>query len=50
MSGHLLLNIVNELGKYIKCEGSQAFYRFFATSLTNLTINEHEHEIKLEVL
>ena len=33
MSAHVLLNLLNELGKVIKCEACRAFYRFFATSL-----------------
>ena len=35
MSVHVLLNILNELGKEIKCEACRAFYEFFATSLIN---------------
>ena len=35
MSAHVLLNLLNELGKEIKCEACQAFYLFFATSLIN---------------
>ena len=30
---HILLNILNELGKEIKCEACRAFYRVFATRL-----------------
>ena len=41
MSAHVLLNLLNELGKEIKCEGCGAFYFFFATSLINLIIQEH---------
>ena len=33
MCDHVLLNLLNELGKEIKCEACQAFYLFFATSL-----------------
>ena len=33
MSAHVLLNLLNELGKSDKCEASQAFYLFFASSL-----------------
>ena len=33
MSGHVLLNLLNKLGKEIECEACQAFYFFFATSL-----------------
>ena len=32
MSAHVLLNLLNELGKEIKSETCRAFYRFFATS------------------
>ena len=32
MSAHVLLNLVNELGKGIYCEACRAFYLFFATS------------------
>ena len=43
MSAHALLNLLNELGKGIKCEACQAFYLFFfATSLINAIIQEHE--------
>ena len=33
MSVHVLLRLLNELGKEIKCEAFRAFYLFFATSL-----------------
>ena len=42
MSAHVLLNLLNELKKVIKCEACQAFYYFFATSLINSIIQEHE--------
>ena len=35
MSVHVLLNILNELGKEIKCVACGTFYRFYATSLLN---------------
>ena len=38
MSAHVLLNLLNELGKEIKCEACLAFYLFFATSLINSKI------------
>ena len=38
MSAHVLLNLLNE----IKCEACRAFYLFFATSLINSIIQEHE--------
>ena len=42
MSAHVLLNVLNELKKAIKCEACQALYHFFATSLINSIIQEHE--------
>ena len=42
MSAHVLLNLLNELEKEIKCEACQPFYLFFATSLLNSIIQEHE--------
>ena len=35
MSAHVLLNLLNELGKQMTCEVCRAFYPFFATSLNN---------------
>ena len=43
MSAHVLLNLLNKLGKKeIKCEACRVFYRFFATSLINLIIQEQK--------
>ena len=42
MSANVLLNLLNELGKEIKCEACRAFYRFFATSIINSIIQEQE--------
>ena len=51
MSAHVLINLSNELGKEIKCEelgkeikceACRALYLFFATSLINSIIQEHE--------
>ena len=42
MSAHVLLNLLNELGEKVKCEACRAFYLFFATSLINSKIQEHE--------
>ena len=42
MSAHVLMNLLNELRKAIKCEACQAFYRFFSASLINSIIQEHE--------
>ena len=39
MRAHVLLNLLNELGKRDKM---RAFYLFFATSLINSIIQEHE--------
>ena len=43
MSAHVLLNLLNELGKKDKMGACRAFYRFFATSLINSIIQEHEY-------
>ena len=40
-----LLNLLNELGEEVKCEDCRVFYLFFATSLTNSIIQEHEFKI-----
>ena len=42
MSDHVLLNLLNESGKRDKMRGLLAFYLFFATSLINSIIQEHE--------
>ena len=42
MSAHVLLNLLNELGKRDKMPASLAFYRFFATSFINSILQEHE--------
>ena len=42
MSAHVLLNLLNELIKEIKCKACQAFYLFFTTSFINSIIQEHE--------
>ena len=42
MSVHVLLNLLYELGKEIKCEACRAFYLFFAMSLITSIIQEHE--------
>ena len=42
MSAHVLMNLLNELRKRKKCEACRGFYRFFATSLINSIIQEHE--------
>ena len=39
MSAHVLLNLLNELGKR---DQMRAFYLFFAMSLINSIIQEHE--------
>ena len=47
MSTHVLLNLLNKLGKVIKCEACQGYYLFFATSLINSIIHEHDFKIIL---
>ena len=42
MSAHVLLNLLNELGKRDKCETCRAFYLFFATNLIKSIIRGHE--------
>ena len=42
MSAHVLLNLLNRLGKKIKCKAYQAFYLFYATSSINSLIQEQE--------
>ena len=42
MSAHVLLNLLNELGKEIKWQACRAFNLFFATSLINSMKQEHE--------
>ena len=42
MSAHVVLNLLNELGKSDKCEACRVIYHFFATSLINSIIQEHE--------
>ena len=42
MSVHVLLNLLNELGKRDKMRGLPSILSFFATSLINSIIQEHE--------
>ena len=42
MSAHVLLNLLNELGKSDKCKACRTIYRFFATNLINSITLEHE--------
>ena len=42
MSAHALLNLLNKLGKSDKMRGLPSLYLFFATSLINSIIQEHE--------
>ena len=42
MSAHVLLNLLNKLGKRDEMPGCRAFYLIFATSLINSIIQEHE--------
>ena len=40
MSAHVLLNLLNELGKRDKMRGLSSIYLFFATSLINSIIQD----------
>ena len=42
MSAHVLLNLLSELGKRDEMRGLPSIYPFFATSLINSIIQEHE--------
>ena len=42
MSAHVLLNLLNELGKKDKIRGFPSILSLFATSLINSIIQEHE--------
>ena len=42
MSAHVLNFVITSLGKEIKCDACRAFYLFFAASLINSIIQEHE--------
>ena len=42
MSAHVLLNLLNKLGKRDKMRGLQSILFLFATSLINSIIQEHE--------
>ena len=42
MIAHVLLNLLNELGKIDKMRGLRAFYLFFATNLLNSIIQEYK--------
>ena len=42
MSAHVLLNLLKELRKKDKMRGLPSIYLFFATSLINSIIQEHE--------
>ena len=42
MSAHVLLNLLNELGKRDKMRGLSGIYFFFATCLINSIIQEHD--------
>ena len=42
MSSHVLLNLLNELGKRDKMRGLQSIFISFATSIINSIIQEHE--------
>ena len=42
MSAHVILNLLHEMRKEIKCGACRAIYHFLATSLINSIIQEHE--------
>ena len=42
VNAHVLLNLLNEFGKMIKCEVCGSFYHFFTTSLINSITQEYE--------
>ena len=42
MSAHVLLNLLNELGKGDKMQGLPSILSFFAMSLINSIIQEHK--------
>ena len=42
MRAHVLLNLSNKLGKSDKMQGLPNIYHFFATSLINSIIQEHQ--------
>ena len=43
MSTHVLLNLLNKLGKRDKMRGLPSIFLFFARSLINSIIQEHEY-------
>ena len=45
MSSHVLLNLLMNRGKEVKCKPCRAFYLFFATSLINSIIHKQECKI-----
>ena len=42
MSAHVILILLNELGKRDKCKACRTIYPFFAMSLINSIKQEHE--------
>ena len=42
MSAHILMNLLNKMGKRDILRGLQSIYLFFATSLINSISQEHE--------
>ena len=42
MSAHVFFQFIKHVEEEIKCEACHAFYLFFATSLINSKIQEHE--------
>ena len=50
MGAHVLLNLLNELGKRDNCEACRAFYLFFATRLINSIRQEHEFYLSYDIM
>ena len=42
LSAHVLLNLLNQLGKSDKCKACRAFYHFLAASLLNSIIQDYD--------
>ena len=45
MSAHVLLNLLNKLGKKTRCETVPSILLVFPTSLINSIIQEHKYNI-----
>ena len=49
MSAHVLLNLLNKLGKSDKMRGLPSILSLFATSLINSMIQEHEFYLSYDI-